>query len=160
MNIYYVAAIWLGMAVLASFISIRLGVSVALVEILVGAVIGNIPGIKEHIEQTAFTTFLASIGSLLLTFLAGAEIDPVSLKRHWKASLSIGLISFLLPFLGAFGLCKLVLGWHLHAAEIGGIALSTTSVAVVYAVMVETGLNRNDIGKLILAAGSLPTSGR
>jgi Kef-type K+ transport system membrane component KefB len=87
-----------------------------------------------------------------LTFLAGAEIDPVSLRKHWKASLSIGIVSFVLPLFSAFGFCKLVLGWHLHAAEIGGIALSTTSVAVVYAVMVETGLNRHDIGKLILAA--------
>jgi Kef-type K+ transport system membrane component KefB len=96
--------------------------------------------------------FLASAGSLVLTFLAGAEIDPVSLRGHWKASLSIGVVSFLLPFGAAFGFCGLVLGWQLHAAEIGGIALSTTSVAVVYAVMVETGLNRHDLGKLILAA--------
>lgn len=152
MNIYYIAAIWLGMALLASFISIRISVSVALIEILVGAVLGNIPGLREHIEQTAFTTFLAGVGSILLTFLAGAEIDPVSLKKNWKASITIGLLSFLLPLLGAFGLCRFVLGWHLHAAEIGGIALSTTSVAVVYAVMVETGLNRESIGKLILAA--------
>ena len=152
MNSYYIAAIWLGMALLASFISIRIGVSVALVEILVGAILGNIPGIREHIDQTAFTTFLAGVGSILLTFLAGAEIDPVSLKKHWKASITIGFLSFLLPLLGAFGVCRLVLGWHLHAAEIGGVALSTTSVAVVYAVMVETGLNRQDIGKLILAA--------
>jgi Kef-type K+ transport system membrane component KefB len=151
-NIYYIAAIWLGMALLASLISIRMGVSVALVEILVGAVFGNIPGIKEHIDQTSVTTFLASFGSMLLTFLAGAEIDPVSLKRHWKASITIGVVSFALPFLGAFAFCQLVLHWHLHAAEIGGISLSTTSVAVVYAVMVETGLNRHDIGKLILAA--------
>ncbi|MGD0344931.1 MAG: cation:proton antiporter [Acidimicrobiales bacterium] len=152
MNIYYIAAIWLGMAFLASFISVRVGISVALVEILVGAVVGNIPGIKEHVDQTAFTTFLASIGSLLLTFLAGAEIDPVSLKRHWKASLVIGTTSFALPFAGVFAICRFALDWHLQAAEIGGIALSTTSVAVVYAVMVETGLNREDIGKLILAA--------
>lgn len=152
MNIYYIAAIWFGMALLASFISIRIGVSVALVEILVGAVLANIPGIKEHIEQTAFTTFLAGVGSILLTFLAGAEIDPVSLKKHWRASLTIGLISFLLPFFGAFGFSRFVLDWNLQAAEISGIALSTTSVAVVYAVMVETGLNRQDIGKLILAA--------
>ena len=124
----------------------------ALVEIVVGALAGNIPGIREHVTQTDVVTFLASAGSLVLTFLAGAEIDPVSLRGHWKASLSIGLVSFALPFLAAFGFCGLVLGWHLHAAEIGGIALSTTSVAVVYAVMVETGLNRRDLGKLILAA--------
>jgi Kef-type K+ transport system membrane component KefB len=152
LNVYYVAAIWLGMALLASMVSIWIAVPAALVEIVIGALAGNIPGISQHISQTGFVTFLASAGSLVLTFLAGAEIDPVSLRGHWKASLSIGLVSFLLPFLAAFGFCRLVLGWDLHAAEIGGIALSTTSVAVVYAVMVETGLNRHDLGKLILAA--------
>ena len=152
MNSYCVFAIWLAMALLASVISVKLGLSVALVEILVGAVLGNIPGLKGHIQQTDITTFLAGAGSLMLTFLAGAEIDPVSLRRHWKASLAIGIVSFLLPFLGAFGFCKLVLDWPLHGAEIGGVALSTTSVAVVYAVMIETGLNRQDLGKLILAA--------
>jgi Kef-type K+ transport system membrane component KefB len=152
MNIYYVAAIWVGMALLASVVSIRIAVPAALVEIVVGALAGNIPGIQQHVTQTDVITFLAGAGSLVLTFLAGAEIDPVSLRGHWKASLSIGFVSFLLPFLAAFGFCGLVLGWHLHAAEIGGVALSTTSVAVVYAVMVETGLNRHDIGKLILAA--------
>jgi Kef-type K+ transport system membrane component KefB len=151
-NDYFVAAIWIAMALAASLISIRIGVSVALVEIVVGAVLGNIPGVREHIEQTSFTAFLATLGSVLLTFLAGAEIDPVSLRRHWKASLSIGIISFVLPFAGAFGFCRFVLQWQLHAAEIGGVALSTTSVAVVYAVMVETGLNKQDLGKLILAA--------
>jgi Kef-type K+ transport system membrane component KefB len=152
MNIYYVAAIWAGMALLASVVSIRIAVPVALVEILIGALAGNIPGIAAHISQPEFVTFLASVGSLVLTFLAGAEIDPVSLRGHWKASLSIGFVSFLLPFLAAFLFCLYVLGWKLHSAEIGGVALSTTSVAVVYAVMVETGLNRQELGKLILAA--------
>jgi Kef-type K+ transport system membrane component KefB len=122
------------------------------VEIVIGALAGNIPGIKEHVTSTDLITFLASAGSIVLTFLAGAEIDPVSLRTHWRASLSIGVVSFALPFAAAFGFCGLVIGWSLHAAEIGGIALSTTSVAVVYAVMVETGLNRQDLGKLILAA--------
>jgi Kef-type K+ transport system membrane component KefB len=152
MNIYYVAAIWLGMALIASLVSIRIAVPAALVEIVIGALAGNIPGLREHVTQTDVVVFLASVGSLALTFLAGAEIDPVSLRQHWRASLSIGLVSFALPFAAAFGFCGLVLGWSLHAAEIGGIALSTTSVAVVYAVMVETGLNRHDLGKLILAA--------
>jgi Kef-type K+ transport system membrane component KefB len=152
MNIYWVAFVWIAMALLASLISIRVGISVALIEILVGAVVGNLPDAAHWVHQTSFTTFLASIGSIVLTFLAGAEIDPISLKRHWKASLSIGFVSFLLPFLVALGFCLVVLGWTLHAAEIAGVALSTTSVAVVYAVMVETGLNREEIGKLILAA--------
>jgi Kef-type K+ transport system membrane component KefB len=152
MNIYYVAAIWLGMALIAALVSIRIAVPAALTEIVIGALAGNIPGLREHVTQTDVVVFLASVGSLVLTFLAGAEIDPDSLREHWRASLSIGLVSFALPFGAAFGFCGLVLGWSLHAAEIGGIALSTTSVAVVYAVMVETGLNRHDLGKLILAA--------
>lgn len=151
MNVYYLSAIWVGLALVASVVSVGVALPVALVEIVVGALAGNIPGIKEHVVQTEYVTFLASIGSILLTFLAGAEIDPVSLRRHWTASLSIGFVSFMAPFLGAFAICRWGLGWHLHAAEIGGVSLSTTSVAVVYAVMVETGLNRSDIGKLILA---------
>ncbi len=152
MNVYYVMAIWFGMALIAAFFSIKLGISVALVEILVGAIAGNIPGIREHVQQTDYTTLLAGIGSVLLTFLAGAEIDPVSLKKHWRASVAMGAVSFLLPLIGAFCFARYVFDWNFHASEIAGIALSTTSVAVVYAVMVETGLNRHDVGKLILAA--------
>ena len=152
MNVYYVMAIWVGMALIAAFFSIKIGISVALVEILVGAVAGNIPGIREHVQQTDYTTLLAGLGSVLLTFLAGAEIDPVSLKKHWKASLAMGVVSFLLPLIGAYCFARYGFHWDFHASEIAAIALSTTSVAVVYAVMVETGLNRQDIGKLILAA--------
>jgi Kef-type K+ transport system membrane component KefB len=152
LNSYYVTAIWLGMALLAAVVSIRIAIPAALIEIVIGALAGNIPGIREHVTQTDVVVFLASAGSVVLTFLAGAEIDPVSLRNHWKASLSIGVVSFALPFAGAFAFCRFALDWHLHSAEIGGIALSTTSVAVVYAVMVETGLNRHDLGKLILAA--------
>src|ERR1039457_6494587 len=133
MNVYYVLAIWIGMALVASLLSVRIGVSVALVEILVGAIVGNIPGIKEHVQQTASPTLLAGVGSILLTFLAGAEIDPVSLRRHWRASLSIGLASFALPLIGAFCFARYGFHWNLHASEIAGIALSTTSVPVVYA---------------------------
>ncbi len=127
-SIYAVAAVWVGMAFVAALISIRAAIPVALVEIVVGAIASNTPGIREHVTQTEFTTFLATLGSVLLTFLAGAEIDPVSLRKHWKASLVIGFVSFLLPFAGAFTFCRFVFGWDLQAAEIGGIALSTTGM--------------------------------
>lgn len=151
MNVYWIAAAWIGLALLASLLSIRLGISVALVELVVGAVVGNIPGADQIVQQTEFTNFLATLGSAVLTFLAGAEIDPESLRRNWKPSLSLGLVSFVAPFLGALFFARLVLGWAWPAAEIAGVALSTTSVAVVYAVMLESGLNRQEIGKLILA---------
>ena len=147
-NVWLIAAAWMALALAASLISIRVGVSVALIEIIVGVAAGNFLGL----HSTAWIDFLATFGSGLLTFLAGAEIEPEALRRHLKPALIIGAASFLLPFLLAFAFAYWVGGWTLHAAEIAGIALSTTSVAVVYATMVETGLNRTDLGKLILAA--------
>ena len=145
---YLTAAIWMGLALLASLISIRIGISVALVEIVLGVVGGNTIGLKT----TPWIDFLAAFGAVLLTFLAGAEIDPQSMRRHLRASLVIGAISFAAPFAAAFAVAYFVLGWTLPAAEIAGLALSTTSVAVVYAVMIESGLARQELGKLILAA--------
>jgi Kef-type K+ transport system membrane component KefB len=153
-NIWYVAAIWMGLAFLASLISIRVGISVALIEILVGVAAGNIhfAGGQHILQTTDWTNFLAMLGSGVLTFLAGAEIDPVSLQANLRASMTIGVLSFLLPFAAVWAFAQFVLGWPLHQAQIAGIALSTTSVAVVYAVMIEGGFGETPMGKTILAA--------
>lgn len=147
-NVYAIAAVWIGLAFLASAISLRLGLSVALVEILVGVAAGNV----FHLATNSWIDFLAGFGSVLLTFLAGAEIDPRSLRRFLAPSLAIGGIGFAAPFAGAWAFAWFALHWHWQAAQVAGVALSTTSVAVVYAVMVETGLNKTDLGKLILTA--------
>lgn len=148
-NIWFVAAIWMGLALIASLISIRLGISVALIEILVGVIAGNFLGIHK---TTEWINFLAMLGSGVLTFLAGAEIDPSSLKSNLKASFTIGTVSFLLPFLFVWFFAQFVLGWSMQQSQIAGISLSTTSVAVVYAVMIEKGLGSTALGKMILAA--------
>src|SRR6266487_7036385 len=86
-NIWFIAALWMGLALVASLISIRLGISVALIEILVGVIVGNIHFGGDHpiLKTTEWVNFLAMLGSGVLTFLAGAEIDPVSLKENFKA---------------------------------------------------------------------------
>lgn len=147
-NTWAIASLWMALALGASLFSIRVGLSVALAEIFVGVVGGNFLGL----HATPWIDFLAGFGAILLTFLAGAEIDPVSFRRHFKTSVIIGTASFLLPFVGAGLFAHFVEGWDLRAAAIAGIALSTTSVAVVYAAIVETGLNETDLGKLILVA--------
>ena len=147
-NTYLIAALWIGLALVASVVSIKVGISVALIEIGLGVVGGNFLGLTT----TPWIDFLAAFGAVLLTFLAGAEIDPSSLRRHLRASLAIGVVSFVVPFLAAFAVAYWGLGWDLRAAEITGLALSTTSVAVVYAVMIESGLAQQELGKLILAA--------
>src|SRR5262245_48413489 len=147
-NMWFVAAAWMGLALIASVISIRLGISVALVEMFVGVIAGNFLGL----HTTPWIDFLATFGSGLLTFLAGAEIDPVSLRGNWRQALLIGFISFLAPFLGAWAYAYRLAGWDWQASQIAGVALSTTSVAVVYSVMVERGYSATELGKLILAA--------
>ena len=148
-NVWFVAAIWMGLALLASVVSIWAGISIALIEILTGVLAGNFLHLRASNE---WINFLALLGSGVLTFLAGAEIDPRSLKANLCASVMIGIISFAVPFAIVWLFAQSVLGWKLHEAQIAGIALSTTSVAVVYAVMIEGGFSDTAMGKMILAA--------
>ena len=148
-NVWFIAAIWMALALSASLISIWAGISVALVEILVGVIAGNFLGIHA---TTDWINFLALLGSGVLTFLAGAEIDPRSLKANLRASGLIGILSFGVPFVIVWVFAQFVLGWPLQQAQIAGVALSTTSVAVVYAVMIEGGYSDTAMGKTILAA--------
>jgi len=148
-NVWFVAAIWMALALVASLVSIRTGISVALIEIFIGIIAGNFLHLTASNE---WINFLALLGSGVLTFLAGAEIDPRSLKANLRASVLIGVLSFAVPFGVIWLFAQFVLGWPLHQAQIAGIALSTTSVAVVYAVMIEGGFSDTAMGKMILAA--------
>jgi Kef-type K+ transport system membrane component KefB len=147
-QLWWDASIWVALALLSSLVSLRIGISVALIELIVGIIAGN----TFQPQITDWINFLASFGAIILTFLAGAELESRTLKRFWKESLGLGIIGFFAPFALSWLAAQLLLGWDLRAAQIAGIAMSTTSVAVVYAVMVETGLNETPIGKLILAA--------
>jgi Kef-type K+ transport system membrane component KefB len=153
-QVWYTATAWIALALLASLISIRIGISVALIEIFLGFIAGNLGAYfgTTLFQPNAWINFLAGFASVVLTFLAGSEIEPESFRRQIKPILGIGVVSFLFPFLAAMAYAYYVTGWDLPSAQIAGIALSTTSMAVVYAVMVETGLNDTELGKLILAA--------
>src|SRR5207302_893601 len=96
--------------------------------------------------------FLSGTGAIVLTFLAGAELDPEVFRRKWKEATAVGLISFCAPFLGCAAAAHWLLGWNPMASWLAGVAMSTTSVAVVYAVMLEFGFNKTDYGKTVLAA--------
>jgi Kef-type K+ transport system membrane component KefB len=143
-----IATIFGALILLASILSVELGISVAIIEIMLGVVAGNFLGVTT----TPWIDFIASFASIVLTFLAGAEVDPGLMREKLKESLLIGGLSFALPFVGAGLFAFYVAGWDLKQAEIAGVALSTTSLAVVYAVLVETGLTKTEIGKIIMAA--------
>jgi len=155
-NVWVTAALWVGLALVATLLAIWFRISTALSEIVVGTVaqlvIGILVGTDVLGARSAWVSFLAGTGAILLTFLAGAELDPQVFRRRWKEATVVGLIGFLAPFLGAAAVAHYVLGWSGQASWLAGVALSTTSVAVVYAVMLELGFNQIEYGKAILAA--------
>ena len=154
-DVWGMAALWLGLTLFATLLSIWFRIATALSEIVVGTVaqlvIGALIGTTLGSGEP-WIMFLSGTGAIVLTFLAGAELDPAIFKLKWKEATIIGLVAFFAPFLGCTAAACYLLGWTVKASWLAGVALSTTSVAVVYAVMLELGLNKTEFGKSVLAA--------
>ena len=142
------AAVLSVLVLLASMVSVELGITVALIELTLGVVAGNVFDLRSQ----DWLDFIASFASIVLTFLAGMEVDPSYLRRRAKASFGIGFASFAGPFVFATLVALFVIDWSVRASLIAGTALSTTSLAVVYAVLVERELTDSRIGKLLMSA--------
>ncbi len=123
------AALWLSLAVLSSVIAYHLRISIALIEICVGvaaAAVATHLGMFDALgANEEWLRFLASSGAVLLTFLAGAELEPEVIRRKWKEVSVVGLVGFAAPFLGCAALAYYVLGWDPRASWLGGIALGS-----------------------------------
>lgn len=156
MNTWVLSALWVGLALIATLIAIWFHLSTALSEIVVGTVAQLIIGAAFArgglLGNTEWITFLAGTGAIVLTFLAGAELDPTIFRTKWREAVIIGLAGFFGPFLGCTLIAHFVLHWSVMSSWLCGVALSTTSVAVVYAVMLELGFNTTEYGKAILAS--------
>ncbi len=155
-NVWVLAAVWAGLALIATLLAIWFKISTALSEIVVGTAAQLIVGaLFVHFElgaKTELDQFLAGTGAIVLTFLAGAELDPKIFRTKWKEATVIGLVGFFGPFFGCTAIAHYILHWTVRSSWLAGVALSTTSVAVVYAVMLELGFNVTDFGKAVLAA--------
>jgi glutathione-regulated potassium-efflux system ancillary protein KefC len=155
-TIYIVAAFWFFSALISTVIANRLKISNALMEIIIGAIIGFIAfksGFFDKLTLNAdWMKFIAGLAAIMLTFLAGSELNPDSLKSKFKEITIVGLVGFFAPFIGATLIAYYILHWGLQSSLLTGIALSTTSMAVVYAVMIEYGFNKTSFGKSILGA--------
>jgi len=153
---FIIATIWLGLAIISAVIAFHLHISIALVEICIGVFAGAVAAFigkgESFGSNQEWLRFLASTGAILLTFLAGAELDPSIMRTKVKEVSVIGLVGFLAPFLGCTAVAHFGIGWSVRASLLCGVALSTTSMAVVYAVLLETGLNKTEFGKGILGA--------
>lgn len=155
-SIYLLAAFWFLAAVFSTILANQLKISIALMEIIVGAIIGFVAFKLHYLEKLSLNAdwlkFCSGVGAILLTFLAGAELNPDVMKSKFKEASLVGLMGFFAPFIGSTLIAHYIIGWDLRASLLCGIALSTTSMAVVYAVMLEYGFNKTDYGKGILGA--------
>jgi len=155
-NTWALSALWVGLALVATLLAIWFRISTALSEIVVGTVAQLVlVAFLAHgglLGNTQWITFLAGTGAIVLTFLAGAELDPAIFRMKWREALVIGLAGFFGPFLGCTAIAHYLLHWAIMPSWLCGVALSTTSVAVVYAVMLELGFNVTEYGKAILAS--------
>jgi glutathione-regulated potassium-efflux system ancillary protein KefC len=134
-EIWALAALWLGLALFATLLSMWLRIATALSEIVVGTiaqlVIGAVIGATILGTGETWVKFLSGTGAIVLTFLAGAELDPVVFRTKWEEAGAIGLISFVVPFVLCAAAARFILGWEPMPSWLAGVAMSTTSVAVV-----------------------------
>lgn len=156
LHAFSLASVWLALALAATIIARALSISIALIEICVGVTAGYVASLTLGPDalgaNVEWLKFVASSGAVLLTFLAGAELEPEVMKTKLKEVGVVGAVGFFAPFIGCFLVARYLLGWDLSPSLLAGIALSTTSMAVVYAVMVEFGFNKTGYGKGILGA--------
>lgn len=133
---------------ISSLISLKLGISVTIVEIILGIIAGNI----GLIQSETWMLYIASFGGILLTFLSGLEIDTNIMKKRFKEIVLIGILSFITPFVAIFILTYFLIGWSFLASLLSATALSETSIAIVYSTLVKKNLFKYDVGKMLMGA--------
>lgn len=155
-HIYGLGTVYMAFAVISAVIAYHLRISIAVVEMIVAACIANLSiyftGLNIFEPSSEWVKILASFASVLLTFLAGSEIDSKVIKEKYIESFLVGFTGFLSSFLVAFLISKYIMGFDLKASILSGIIITTTSIAVLYSVMIETGLNSTKYGKAIIAS--------
>jgi Kef-type K+ transport system membrane component KefB len=141
------AALIFGAILIAGIIGLKTRVSSSIFEVFAGVILANL----LHVEMSSWLEFLGTFGGLILTFLAGAEVEFALLKSKAKESFVLGTMAFLAPLIGVVSFLALVLRWESQASLAGALALTTTSIAVVYAVLIEFELIKIPFAKTIIA---------
>lgn len=137
----------------------RIGLPSVVGQILAGLLFG-IPVIKELLfgEGSALVIidFLATLGILLLLFLAGLEIEIEKIKETSRDSILISICSALVPFtLGFIFITALFPEYGFMAGIIFGGALMVTSEGTNVKVLMDFNSLNTRLGAIMLAAGAI-----
>lgn len=124
-NVWVLASVWIGLALIATLLAIWFKIFTALTEIVVGTVaqliIGALVGPIGLAAKTEWIAFLAGTGAIVLTFLAGAELDPTIFRTKWKEATVVGLVGFFGPFMGCSAIAHYILHWTVRSSWLAGV---------------------------------------
>jgi Kef-type K+ transport system membrane component KefB len=81
------AAVLASVVLVASVVSVEFGITVALIELTLGVVVGNL----FDLHSQEWLDFVAGFGSIVLTFLAGMEVDTDYMRDRARATVGIGV---------------------------------------------------------------------
>ncbi|MDR2623624.1 MAG: cation:proton antiporter [Methanobrevibacter sp.] len=139
----------LGVLILiSSLISIRLSITVAIIEVIFGIISGNL-GI---LTPQSWMLYIATFGGVLITFLTGLEVDMDFMKKKFREIFIIGFLSFFVPFVLVFLFSYFIICWNLNVSLLAGTAFSETSVSIVYSALVSKNLSNTNVGKVLAGA--------
>ncbi|WP_024786749.1 MULTISPECIES: cation:proton antiporter [unclassified Lebetimonas] len=137
--------------IIAGIIALEISFSPAIFEIIAGSIAANF----FHMSDLKWAEFLANVGLLGLMFFAGLESDLKLLKKNFIKAVFIGVSSFLLPFVSIFLISKFILLYSLKASLLISIALSTTSLALVYPLLKDKNMLHLNSGQTLLAGAMI-----
>jgi len=137
--------------VLFGVLSLEIGISAAILEIIAGVIGGNI----FEVSSLQWIDFMANYGILGLMFLAGLEVNKEELKKHAGKSVAFASCAYFIPLISIFISSIIIFGPDLRKASIIAIALSTTSLALLYPILRERGLLNLQVGHVILTSAML-----
>ena len=136
--------------VVSGFLCIELSLPIAVGEFIAGIIGGQI---LDH-DETQWMQLFSRLGLLSIMFLAGFEVDVKVMKANLRTNLLVGVSSFIVPYLGVLIVC-VIWGIPLHMALIVGVALSTTSLAMVYSILKEANLIHQKEGQVLLGSAMI-----
>jgi len=137
----------------------RVGLPSVIGQIIAGILFG-VPLLEAQLFGDASTLiiidFLATLGILLLLFLAGLEIDIEKVKETSRDSILVSFSSALLPFVLGFGVITVFFPeYGVLTALIFGGALMVTSEATKVKVLMDLNTLNTRLGAVMLAAGAI-----
>ncbi|MDR3223170.1 MAG: cation:proton antiporter [Methanobrevibacter sp.] len=133
------------MILISALISIRLGITVAVIEVIFGILSGNL----GFLTPQSWMLYIATFGGVLITFLTGLEIDNSFMKDNFGKIFITGFLSFFIPFTLVSLFSYFIINWSLPVSLLAGTALSETSVSIVYSALVSKNLSNTNLGKAL-----------